>query len=59
MIVYPLVLFTLGDSIAQVPTVPGAEYTMSENRVHGTLNVNKLHCEMPDNKIHYTTRDEN
>ena len=41
-----------------VPTVPGLEYTLPDNRLHYTLDDNKLHFTMPDNRLHFTLPEE-
>ena len=42
-----------------VPTVPGMEWTLPENRLHFTLPEDRLHYDLPENRLHYTLRNEN
>lgn len=41
-----------------VPTVPGLEYTLPDNRLHFTAPGEPLGYELPENRLHYTMRNE-
>lgn len=50
--------FQWTDSAVQVPTGPGLEYTLAENRLHYTIETNRMDYEMPENRLHYTMPKE-
>ncbi|HDZ20080.1 MAG TPA: hypothetical protein ENH78_02150 [Phycisphaerae bacterium] len=41
-----------------VPTIPGLEWTMPENRMHYEPPINRMHYAMPENRIHFTMPEE-
>jgi len=51
-------LFQISVSVAVVPTVPGLEYTLLDNRLHFIMQDNRLQYEIPENRLHYTMRNE-
>lgn len=51
-------LFQVTAISAIVPTVPGLEYTLPENRLHFTAPGEPLGYELPENRLHYTMGNE-
>lgn len=43
---------------AAVPSVPGLEWTLPENRMHHTTPTNRMHHTLPENRMHHTLPEE-
>jgi hypothetical protein len=41
-----------------VPTTPGIEFTLLENRHHYDLPENRLHYDLPENRLHFTLPEQ-
>ena len=41
-----------------VPTVPGMEFTLPDNRLHFAVPVNRMHYTLPDNRLHFAVPEE-
>ena len=41
-----------------IPSVPGLEFTVPENRLHFAVPVNRMHYTLPDNRLHFAVPEE-